>query len=94
MLRTIKINAVLNGFVVDVGCQKLVYTSVDSLLQDLKDYLTNPKEVEARFIKDSINTKHTLASDNNLVAVSIPDTAEMRPLPPADAPWPAVESLG
>jgi len=64
MLRNISISPVLNGFVVQVGCQQLAYTDTNKLLGDLGDYLRNPEETEKRLIeKEGINKQHTMGSN-------------------------------
>lgn len=60
MIREIQINAVLNGFVVKIGCQTVVFTSVDDLTTKLNEYFKNPQETENNFLKDNaINAQHT-----------------------------------
>lgn len=63
MIRNIHIKPVLNGFVVTVGCQELVYASTSALLFDLGDYFGNPEQTEARILKGAIHRKHTLLGD-------------------------------
>lgn len=64
MLRPININAVLNGFVVQVGCQTLAYTSRDKLLADIGSYLNDPEGTEKRLlVEEGINRKHTMGED-------------------------------
>lgn len=67
MFRPLSIKPVLNGFIVDCGCQSIAYTSVDELLIDLGKYLRDPEETEKEIIKNKgINSKHTLRQDNSL----------------------------
>ena len=49
-MRTVTIDAALNGFIVHVGCQTLVFNSAAILLKELDEYLADPgkKEAEAR----------------------------------------------
>lgn len=61
MIRDIRIEAVLNGFIVAAGCQRLAYTSVGELIADLESYLREPEATEKRILKDKgINRKHTM----------------------------------
>ena len=61
MLRTLNIEPVLNGFIVQCGCQRLAYTNIDELISDLGSYLREPEATEKRILKDKgINRKHTL----------------------------------
>lgn len=67
MLRPITITPVLNGFIVQVGCQSLAYTDINKLTGDLGDYLKNPEETEKKLIEnEGINRRHTL--------IPVPDT--------------------
>lgn len=59
MIRSITIKAVLNGFIVQCGCQTLVVDSVDKLVLGIKAYLENPEVVEKEWLNNSINSKHT-----------------------------------
>lgn len=61
MIRRISIDPILNGFIVNVNCQTLAYTSIDKLIFDLNQYLRKPEETEKRIIEEEgINKKHTL----------------------------------
>ena len=42
MMRDLHISAVLNGYLVQVGCQRLVFVSKLTLLSELGRYLDNP----------------------------------------------------
>lgn len=59
MIRDISIKAVLNGFVVQVGCQTVVFGSVNDMLANISDYVRNPEQVERKY-RDLPNAKHTL----------------------------------
>lgn len=48
-MREINIRQVLNGFVVGVGCQTVVFTDIDTLCHQLKEYSIAPSEVEKKF---------------------------------------------
>lgn len=54
MYRSITIEPVLNGFEVIVGCQKIVFTSLNDLLAILRAYYEHPSETE----KDVLSTPH------------------------------------
>ena len=60
MFRPISIEAVANGFIVSVGCQRLVYPDPASLTADLHAYLTDPDATEAAVRLKCRNLKHTL----------------------------------
>ena len=50
-MRTITINKAMNGFIVNVGCQTLVFESADTLLEELGDYLEDPKATERAYLE-------------------------------------------
>uniref|UniRef100_A0A6M3LJQ4 Uncharacterized protein n=1 Tax=viral metagenome TaxID=1070528 RepID=A0A6M3LJQ4_9ZZZZ len=58
-MRDVLIKPALNGFVVDVGCQRVVFTTVDELLVELGHYLRQPDETEQRYLKTALNAKHS-----------------------------------
>lgn len=49
-MRNVKIKRVMNGFVVDVGCQTLVFEGAETLLSELKRYLDSPDATEREYI--------------------------------------------
>ncbi len=59
MFRPISITAVLNGWVVTVGCQTVVYQERNQLVSDIDAYLKDPDATELRFLKSSVNQLHT-----------------------------------
>ena len=48
-MRAVNIGAVMNGFIVTVGCQTLVFTTREELLRELNAYLENPEQTEKRY---------------------------------------------
>jgi hypothetical protein len=56
-MRGIKITPVLNGWKCHVGCQEVVFTSKEEMLEKLGAYIDNPNETEEQFLKDAVN-KH------------------------------------
>ena len=58
MFREITIRAVLNGWIVQCGCQTVVYQERNQLVSDLDAYLKDPKATEERFLKASVNHQH------------------------------------
>lgn len=59
MLRDINIRPALNGFIVQCGCQTIVFETVDKLVDNLRDYLRDPDRHEKTFMAAGINRKHT-----------------------------------
>lgn len=55
MTREIIIRPVLNGFVVQVGCQTVVFDSPAKLVEELTNYLQHPKETEENYRRLSCN---------------------------------------
>lgn len=55
MTREIIIRPVLNGFVCDVGCQRVVFTDKQTMLGQLSEYYDKPEEVEQRYIERAVN---------------------------------------
>lgn len=53
--RTLVIHPVLNGFIVEVGCQKVVVTSLQKLVEEIGRYYTNPEAVESDYIAAAVN---------------------------------------
>ena len=48
-----------NAFIVEVGCVKLAYTGITTLIHDLTEYLENPGDVEKQY-KDDIAKLDTI----------------------------------
>uniref|UniRef100_A0A6M3IP26 Uncharacterized protein n=1 Tax=viral metagenome TaxID=1070528 RepID=A0A6M3IP26_9ZZZZ len=55
MTREIRIIPVLNGFIVYVGCQTVVFQGRDTLPQALADYIKDPEASESYYLKSAIN---------------------------------------
>lgn len=53
--RSITITPVLNGFVVNVGCQTVVMKSPEELGMNVAEYYKKPAEVEMRFCSEKVN---------------------------------------
>lgn len=54
-MHQVTINAVLNGWIVKVGCQTLVTTDEDELIKHLGEYLKDPKKKMESFLKTAKN---------------------------------------
>jgi hypothetical protein len=59
MYRNISITAVMNGFICQVGCQRVVFRSGSELLVALDAYLRDPEGTEKEFSQHP-NARHTL----------------------------------
>ena len=62
-MRNITIKPALNGYIVDVGCQTVVFASRIALMHELTRYLEKPSEVEAEYLKDAVNPRKRLECD-------------------------------
>ena len=56
-MRDVIIKTALNGYVVRVSCQRVVFCDRDQMLRAVKDYLENPEEVEAAYTRQAMNAK-------------------------------------
>ena len=59
MLREIRIKPVLNGWIVKVGCQTVVFRFLPKMLEEIEKYLANPDETEKEYQESAVNAKHT-----------------------------------
>jgi len=53
--RPLTIRAVLNGWMVEAGCQTLVFTEREKLVKAFEDYLADPDETEKCWRETAIN---------------------------------------
>jgi hypothetical protein len=49
--RDIHINKVVNGIVVLVGCKHFVFTDIETMLDELRKYLCNPRKTEKEYME-------------------------------------------
>lgn len=59
MLRNVEIEAVANGWVVRVGCQRFVFDKLSMMLMEIGNYLTNPEQAEKAAFERFPNMKWT-----------------------------------
>jgi len=55
MIRDLTIHPVLNGFVVQVGCQQLVFTDRTTMAREIDRYYENPETVEKAYVANAVN---------------------------------------
>lgn len=60
----VTIKVALNGYLVRVGCQRLVFSVKEELLTELDNYLSAPHETEQRLRERSINSAILGYSEN------------------------------
>lgn len=66
MIRPITIKSVLNGFIVEVGCQTVVFggeQAITELSLAMEHYFRNPEDAVKHWTTNSINAKHTNRPD-------------------------------
>lgn len=83
MMRDIRIQPALNGFIVNVGCQTVVFTTVEMLITELGMYLKDPDARERFYLDNSINADkmiETVRAGDQVTARAEPG----RPLPAPD----------
>lgn len=78
--RTITIQPVLNGFLVKVDCQCVVFTTVDELTRAIGRYYTNPTKVEEEYVAGALN--NTLQGPFGMDAIA--PVAPVAPAPPME----------
>ena len=54
-MRKITIEPVLNGFIVQIGCQKVVRESIAELCSELRRYFEYPQSVEREYLDNAVN---------------------------------------
>lgn len=57
-MRDIQITTVLNGYIVRVGCQTVVFGSLTDMLAEIRNYLNDPEATEKRY-RELPNAKWT-----------------------------------
>lgn len=86
-MRDITIKPALNGFVVRLGCQRVVFNDRDTMFRALKDYLDEPGKIEEMYKYCSINSKQLGFERNSPLTKERISFAEN-----ADAVWGPCES--
>lgn len=76
MIHEIKIKAVLNGYIANVGCQTLVFDSREKMLKELDAYLEKPEETEKRYRESALNKDILNRSDERLPDAPSPTMLE------------------
>lgn len=56
-MRDIIIKPALNGFVVRMGCQRIVFCDRDIMIRALNDYLDDPNKTESQYTLNSMHSK-------------------------------------
>jgi len=55
MIREITIKAILNGYIVQIGCQTLVFNDLNTMMLEISRYFENPEKTEKFYLETSIN---------------------------------------
>ena len=74
MIYDMQIKTMLNGWIVTVGCQTLVFTDRDKMVQAFLDYNADPEGTEKRFVEDSVNSKVFRRGNNCTVTGAVAGT--------------------
>ncbi len=53
----VNIKAVLNGWIIKVGCQTVVFSSKKTMFKEIGLYLTDPNGVEENYRKNAVNSE-------------------------------------
>jgi len=74
-IKKITIRPVLNGFVVTVGCQEVVFMEIETLVKELIRYHKNPRAVEEEYLQNPVNPPE--AAEIPLAAEDMPARADV-----------------
>lgn len=55
VMREVRVSPVLNGFVVRVGCQTLVFNRIEDVAENLVAYQKDPEGTEKKFTENAVN---------------------------------------
>lgn len=88
MTRTIKIEPVLNGYIVTVGCQRVVFDNPTALAMKLQRYLMEPEAMEREYMTQSINRDLLLPRPPEPVPLTMRERALEGKLPEPEPPPP------
>ncbi len=72
MIRDITIKPALNGYIVKVGCQTVVFDDRAKLLADLKQYLEQPAVVEQHYRTWALNPIEETCPPPPTVGIPVP----------------------
>ncbi len=62
-MKEVKIRPVLNGWVVFVGCQEVVFIELDLMISELRRYILSPDHVEKEYIAKAVNIMSILLQE-------------------------------
>jgi len=58
-MKDIKIKPALNGWIVEVGCKKVVFNSLREMIDEIKAYIADPEEAEKHYMDNAVNEDKT-----------------------------------
>ena len=58
-MEDIKIKPALNGWIVEVGCKKVVFNSLGEMIDEIKAYIADPEEAEKHYMDNAVNEDKT-----------------------------------
>jgi len=62
-MRPFEVYAVMNGWVVKIGCQMMAYTDKAKLVSDFDSYITDPRAMEQLMLEKYAGKKESTACD-------------------------------
>lgn len=77
--RPISIRPVLNGYVAQVGCQEVAFTSMIDLINNLTDYLDDPKGVEKYWLSTARHKPNIAEVESRNQAIPVPQGTSTAP---------------
>lgn len=77
-MKPINIEPALNGFICQVGCQRVVFTSRVEMLRELDKYLLHPDEVEKEYRQNAIHRHLLTLAQPATAPMDAPQCAEVR----------------
>lgn len=84
--RKVEIVAVLNGYVIFVGCQTVVFTDLSDMVSQLRLYLEDPSKMEEAYLKadryrkpdEKLTGPATTENIQEIIRAHAPDPAGIR----------------
>ena len=74
-MRRVVINPVLNGFIVEVGCQTVVFKTIHDVASALMSYWEDPVGTEKSFISDAVNPVYSEPNERSALGQYGPSVA-------------------
>jgi hypothetical protein len=69
--RAITVTPVLNGFLVKVGCQEVVVSSIHGLASEITRYYADPEAVENEYLNCAVNKPDLNVQESPAVGIGV-----------------------